>query len=170
MKVVLSFFILVILFTACNRGNETDGEIGSTDTSVNFPRASIIKVLDSMHQGFRTKNFKLMESFLTEDGLYLGTDPTEIWSKKQLSQYFDKSNRNSKDLTYNILSRTILPGKNFNTALCVEQYYLSTMSDKMMVRSISRLVKRDESWKISFYSWNFIPRNEDIKKLNEALK
>ena len=170
MKIVLWLFISVLIFSACNRGNDTDGEIGSSDTSVSFPRSSIIKVLDSMHQGFRTKNFKLMESFLTEDGLYLGTDPSEVWSKKQLSQYFDKSNRASKDLNYNILSRTILLGKNSTTALCVEQYYLSTMSDKMMVRSISKVVKRDERWKIAFYSWNFIPKNEDIKKLNEALK
>ena len=168
MRIFFLLIIIIISYTSCNSDSSNDEAITSADTSTTFPRAAIIKVLDSMHQGFRTKNFKLMESFLTEDGLYLGTDPSEIWSKKQLSQYLgnvkDTSNNN-----YNILSRTILLGKNSNTAMAIEQYYLSTMSDKIMVRSISKLVHRDNNWKISFFSWNFIPRNEDIKKLNAAL-
>ncbi len=159
-----------MVLCSCSNNSNSDTVISQNDTSVTFPRGQINKVLDSMHQGFRTKNFKLMESFLTEDGLYLGTDPSEIWSKKQLSQYFDKNVKDTNNISYTILSRNILLGKNNNTAMAIEQYYLSTMSDKMMVRSISKLVNKDNVWKISFYSWNFIPRNEDIKKINEALK
>lgn len=169
MRFTLWLFIAGIFFMSCNNNNDSNSEISPSDTSVTFPRRAIIKVLDSMHQGFRSRNFKLMESFLTEDGLYLGTDPGEVWSKKQLSQYFN-SVKDTSEINYNILSRNILLGRNANSALAIEQYYLSAMSDKMMVRSISKLIYRDNSWKISFYSWNFIPKNEDIKKLNEALK
>ncbi|GAC1380381.1 MAG: hypothetical protein NVSMB45_03550 [Ginsengibacter sp.] len=159
-----------MILYSCSNNNASDTAFSQNDTSVTFPKSAITKVLDSMHHGFRTKNFKVMESFLTEDGLYLGTDPSEIWSKKQLSQYFDKNVKDTNNISYTILSRNILLGKNNNSAMAIEQYYLSTMSDKMMVRSISKLVNKDNVWKISFYSWNFIPRNEDIKKINEALK
>ena len=142
-RYILTFSFLIIIFS-CNSGKDTDGEISTADTSSTFPRFGISKVLDSMHTGFRSRNFKLMESFLTEDGLYLGTDPKEIWSKKQLSDYFSNNVKDTTNIDYAILSRTILLGKNNNTAMAIEQYYLNTMSEKMMVRSISRLIHKED--------------------------
>ena len=47
---------------------------------------------------------------------------------------------------------------------------MNALSEKIPIRFISHLMKTDENWTIDFFSWSFIPLNEDIAKLNEALE
>jgi hypothetical protein len=34
---------------------------------------------------------------------------------------------------------------------------------------VCHAAKTDDAWKFDFISWSFIPRNEDIEKINKAL-
>lgn len=142
----------------------------------NMPNPEIVKaqigtVLDSMHSAFQHRKFSKMMTYLFEDGYYLGSDPTELWTKKQLSDYFKPHEKDSATvMPYDILRRDILLNEEGNSAVVVEQYYLVKMSDKVMVRAISRVSKKESGWMIDLYSWNMIPKNDDIDKINGALK
>jgi hypothetical protein len=142
----------------------------------NMPSAEVVKsqittVLDSMHSAFQHRQFKKMMNYLSEDGYYLGSDPKELWTKQQLSDYFKPHETDSATfMPYEILRRDILLNEDRNSAAVVEQYYLVKMSDKVMVRAISRVSKKENGWIIDLYSLNMIPRNEDIDKINNSLK
>jgi len=43
-------------------------------------------------------------------------------------------------------------------------------SPKMAIRMVYHAVKSGENWKFDFISWSFVPRNEDIGKINKALE
>jgi hypothetical protein len=142
----------------------------------NMPSADVVKaqvttVLDSMHSAFQHRQFKKMMTYLDSSGYYLGSDPKELWTKKQLADYFKPHETDSATvMPYDILRRDILLNEDRTSAVVVEQYYLVRMSDKVMVRAISRISKKESGWMIDMYSWNMIPRNEDIDKINGALK
>ena len=56
------------------------------------------------------------------------------------------------------------------SAIAIEQFYFKMFSPSMAMRIIYHAVKSGENWKLDFVSWNFIPLNEDIGKINNALK
>jgi hypothetical protein len=60
--------------------------------------------------------------------------------------------------------------KDGNSAIALEQMYMKPYSRKIPVRNIYHLVKVNDIWQIDFTSVSFIPNNEDIEKLNNALE
>jgi hypothetical protein len=57
-----------------------------------------------------------------------------------------------------------------NSAIAVEQMFFKAFSQKMPIRMVYHLVKNNDNWLFDFVSWNFIPDNEDLGKLNKALE
>ena len=165
-KLILLF--LPIFIISCDHFKaavNTDSTKPIDTVSVN---KSINNVLDSMHMAFKARKNNAMLSYLADDGKYLGSDPAELWSKQQLSDYLSKVTDTTR-IEYTISQRTILADEDGKSAVVYEQYFLPAMSTKMMVRCIGRVDFKDNRWLIDFYSWNFIPKNEEIKKLNAAL-
>ena len=166
----LCIVLIAISLVACNHGDPLEWGINSSDTTVSHPKREIAAVLDTMHEGFQKKDFKQLESCLTDDGLYLGTDPSQVWSKKQLTEYYDSNGADSGTVTYNLISRNILLSRNNNSAIAIEQFFSGGKSEKIMLRGVARLIYRNDEWKINFYSWSMIPRNQDMNKINKALE
>jgi hypothetical protein len=54
-------------------------------------------------------------------------------------------------------------------AIVIEQSNIPIMSEGILIRGVghARLIKGQ--WKIDFYSWSLIPRNEDLGKVNKAV-
>ena len=48
--------------------------------------------------------------------------------------------------------------------------FIKAFSQKIPVRMVYHLVKNGDNWLFDFVSWNFIPNNEDLGKLNKALE
>ena len=130
---------------------------------------NISNIYDSMHMAFKAKNLNSMLSYMADDGKYLGTDPKEIWSKKELSEYLSKAYTDTAKIEYTITDRLIQADEDGKSAIVVEQFYFPGMSSKMQMRTVSRADFKDNRWLIDFFSWNMIPKNEDMKKLNAAL-
>ena len=158
----LCIVLITISLVACHHGDPAEWGITSSDTTVSHPKREIAAVLDSMHEGFQKKDFKELENCLTEDGLYLGTDPSQTWSKKQLTEYYDSHVDDSAIVSYNLVSRNILLSRNNNSAIAIEQFFSGRISEKVMIRGVARLIYRDNEWKINFYSWSMIPRTRDM--------
>ena len=66
--------------------------------------------------------------------------------------------------------REIRISKDGNSAIAFEQMFLTPYSQKIPVRTVYHLVKENDNWLIDFISTGFIPKNEDIDKLNKALE
>ena len=164
-KTIYIFSIAVIIITAC----QPKTKIVAVDTKA--AKAAISALFDKYNSAFKAKDTNTLLAALTDDVLACGTDPLEFWNKKQISdgwtQYFADT---SLKINYSIDRREIRVAADGNSALVVEQYVMSVMSPNIPIRSIYHAVKAGENWMLDFISWNFIPKNEDIVKLNKALE
>ena len=117
------------------------------------------------------KDANTLMNLLTEDGLYCGTDSRELLSKAELSDMMKQSLADtSLVVNYSIDKREIRITADGNSAIALEQMFFKAFSEKIPIRMIYHLVKNDDNWQFDFVSWNFIPDNEDIGKLNKALE
>ena len=164
----LYVLVLVISIASCDHFKAVTSNNATAYDTVGVKK-DINNAFDSMHLSFKSRNFNNMLSYLADDGTYLGTDPGEIWTKQKLGEYLSKAITDSTKMDYTIANRMIMPDEDGRSAIVVEQFYITAMSNKMQVRTVSRADYKNNRWLIDFYSWNFIPKNEDIPKINAAL-
>ena len=134
-------------------------------------KASVAALLDKYDSAFKAKDAPAVIALLAGDGLFCGTDPSEIWDKKQISDGWTQAFADtSLMIDFTVDKREILIAEDRNSAIAVEQFYFKLFSPNIMWRVIFHAVKSGEDWKLDFISWNFIPKNEDIEKINKALE
>ena len=162
-----SFVLLsvVLMLAACQPANKTE----TVDMAA--AEAAVIVLLDNYHNAMKAGNSSDLMNVMDIDGLYCGTDPIELWDKETMSDMMTEAMADSSfTLDYSIDKRIIRVAADGNTALGLEQFTMNILSDKLPVRFVTHMVKTDETWIFDFYSWSFIPKNEDIAKLNKALE
>ncbi len=145
------------------------GQTSKTATvDIEAEKATLNEILDKIISEGESGDRSTFVSFLTEDALFCGTDPSEFWDK----QYFvDRSKRDSINPAPEIKSigdRKIKVAADGNSAIVVTQYIIS-WSPKIPWRQVFHFVKTNDNWMILFVNVAFIPKNEDIKKLNDAI-
>lgn len=157
--------LVLVLFIGCQPKTETEPiDVAATEDSISA-------ILDNYHEAMIAGNVDDIMTLLDNEGLYCGTDPVELLDKETLSNVMTEAMADSSfTLDYSIDKRKIRVAVDGSTALVLEQFTMSALSEKIPIRLISHLVKTDENWKIDFMSWSFIPSNEDIAKLNKALE
>ena len=134
-------------------------------------KASVAALLDKYDSAFKAKDAPAVIALLAGNGLFCGTDPSEIWDKKQISDMWTKGfAESSLSVDFTVDKREILVAEDEKSAIAFEQFYFKIFSPNIMWRVIFHAVKSGEDWKLDFISWNFIPKNEDIEKINKALE
>jgi ketosteroid isomerase-like protein len=143
----------------------------SKTTQVDFEteKAALNELLDKMDSAIKAQDVSTMASFLSEDLLCCGTDPSEFWNKQQITDLWTQMLDNTTFEIKYIGDREIKVVPDGNSAIVVTQYFVPIYSPKIPWRSIYYFVKTNDNWMIHFMSSAFIPKNEDISKLNEAL-
>ncbi len=134
-------------------------------------KAELTVFLDEYNVAYKAMDINKMTSFCTDNAMFLGSDPSEIWNKKQITDYFMSQGLDSTmKLEFVIDRREILVAADGNSAIVVEQFILPIISPNLPVRAIDHVVKVGDGWKFDLLSWNVIPRNEDLPKLNAAFE
>lgn len=134
-------------------------------------RIAVTALLDEFKEDFRAKDAAALVSLLSDKGMYLGTDPSEIWDKKQTAAGFEQGFADpSLVLDWNVDKRELLIAEDGKSAIAVDQAFFKFISPNIAWRIIYHAIKSGETWKFDFVSWNFIPRNEDIGKINKAVE
>lgn len=164
-KTYYLILVTVMIITACQPKTKTV----VVDTTA--AKEAVTNLLDKWYSAMKAKDVNAMTTLLTDDGLLCGTDPSEFWDKKT---YIDEWTKLAADtsfvVNYTIDKREIRIAADGNSALAIEQMFFKALSEKMPFRLVYHLVKNNEDWQFDFISWNFIPKNEDIPKLNKALE
>ena len=143
----------------------------SKPTQVDFEteKAALNELLDKMDSAIKAQDVSTIASCLSEDVLICGTDPTEFWNKQQITDLWTQMFDNPfPELKY-LGDREIKVAPDGNSAIAVTQYIMPLFSPKIPWRNLYYFVKTNDNWMILFASTAFIPKNEDIQKLNEAL-
>ena len=127
--------------------------------------------MDEYNAAYMALDINKMTASSNDNTLFLGTDPSEFWNKKQITDYFlAQPTDSTMKIEFKVDRREIMVAPDGKSAIVVEQYFVPVISAKMQVRCIDKLVKVDDKWMFDLISWNMIPRNEDIPKLNAALE
>lgn len=127
--------------------------------------------LDNLHTVMKAKDIEGYKAFLTDDGFFCGTDPEEIWGKEEVVKLIAETFANDSIVyNYSIDRREILVDADGKSATSLEQFFVNWMSPTISLRFTSHFVKTGETWKIDFFSWSFVPKNEDMLKINLALE
>jgi uncharacterized protein (TIGR02246 family) len=134
-------------------------------------KAEVNALMENIWSAWNAKDVNTLTSQFTEDGLFCGTDPTELWDKKQISngwkQFFADS---TMSFVFTVDKREIRVVSDGESALVMEQQISNPFTPKIQWRLVSHAVKTDNGWKLDFISWNMIPKNEDLGKINMALE
>jgi hypothetical protein len=161
-KLIYPLILAVVLISGCKpKTVDTESEM-----------KAINELLDKNEAAIKNRNLDSLAALMDEKGLYCGTDPSELWTKKQLCDEYAKMFADTAihfDRTA-IGKREIRMPEDGNSAIVIEQLIMKQFCAKIPVRMITHLVKENNAWKINFSSISLIPLNNDIAKLNKALE
>jgi ketosteroid isomerase-like protein len=156
--------IAVVVITACQQTPKT------IPVDIEGEKDAVAAILDKYYSAINEQDVATLTSYLTEDVLCCGSDPSEFWNKQQITDEWTQMFADSTfEISFIIDKQEIKVAPDGNSAIVVDQYMLPTFIPKIPCRNVSYLVKTNDKWMILFLSFNLIPKNEDLPKLNEAL-
>lgn len=149
MKYLPIFFLLII---SC----------GSTKNSAQ-QITEISTVLDNWHKAAAEANYEGYFYAMAEESIFIGTDATENWNKKQFQDfakpYFDKG----KAWNFKAIKRNIYFSKDGKTA-----WFDELLNTQMKIcRGSGVLVQENQQWKIKHYVLSMTIPNQNT---NEVVK
>lgn len=166
MKNICFLLVVAVLITAgCNQKMKTEPfDLGVVNDIV-------IELDDTYMKAWNAKDIDVLDEMIADDGMFFGTDPSEIMDKTALidmyTQLFAETGAN---FSYNIDIRKIKLAEDGKSAIVVDYIDLYDWSPLIPLRHTSQFVKTDNNWEIDFIAWGLIAKNEDIDKLNKALE
>lgn len=156
-----TILLLVIAFSTA-----TFAQKKQTETA---EKEAINTILDSWHNAASHANFKEYFSALAENSIYIGTDATENWTKKEFEiwakPYFDKG----KAWNFTALQRNIYFSPDKKLA-----WFDELLNTQMKIcRGSGVLEKSNGQWKIKHYVLSMtIPNDnsDEVIKAKEAIE
>jgi len=133
-------------------------------------KAAINEVLDKIDTALLASDVQTMTSYLSEDFLMCGTDPSEFWNKQEITDLWNQMLDNSGFEFEYIGDREMRLAPDGKSAMVVTQFYMPVFTPKIPWRNTYYFVKIDDSWMIHYWGSALVPKNEDLPKLNEALE
>lgn len=126
-------------------------------------KTEVNKLLDNWHKAASEANFDAYFNVLSEESIYIGTDATENWSKKEFiafaKPYFDKG----KAWNFKAIERNIYLSPDKKTV-----WFDELLDTQMKIcRGSGILIKEKGQWKIKHYVLSMTVPNENV---NEVVK
>ena len=164
-KIFFTAMGVILFFTACTSGNQpAQVDLAAAKNAVN-------SLLDKYNSALKAKDMETVLNLMTDDGLYCGTDAKEVMNKMQVGEMMKQTMQDSSFIVdYTVDKREILVSPDGNSAVAIEQMIFKPFSAKMPIRMVYHLIREGDNWHFNFLCWNFIPDNDDLPKINEALK
>lgn len=134
-------------------------------------KAEVNALMETYLTAFNAKDVATLTTLITDDGLFCGTDPTELMDKKTTKEAWTMAFADTTlNLSYALDKREIRLVADGNSAIVMEQFFIKSFSMKLPWRIVSHAVKTTDGWKLDFISWSFIPKNGDIVKVMAAME
>ncbi|MEW7289292.1 nuclear transport factor 2 family protein [Aquimarina sp. 2304DJ70-9] len=147
-RLILSFLLLFCSYCFAQQNNDIDTTI------------------EKWHKAAAEANFEAYFGLMTNDAIFIGTDPTENWNytdfKAFAKPYFDKG----KAWSFSTLERNIFAENDAKTA------WFDELLDTQMgiCRGSGVLQKTAKGWRIKHYVLSIAIPNENVKEITELKK
>ena len=145
------YILLLLVITACS----SKKDLPKTEEQM------IVNMLNDWHKSAADVNFNAYFEVLTDDAIYIGTDATENWSKKEFAAfakpYFDKG----KAWSFTAMKRHIYFSEDKKTA-----WFDELLNTQMKIcRGSGVLVKINGAWKIKHYVLSMTIPNDNTDEV-----
>lgn len=149
------FFLAFITFTSC----KSTKDLGSENIIIN-------NILDNWHKDASNTNFENYFNAMAEESVFIGTDATENWNKKEFmafaKPFFDKG----KAWNFTSLERNVYFSENGKTA-----WFDELLNTQMKIcRGSGTLIKENNQWKIKHYVLSMTIPNENTSEVIKIKK
>lgn len=162
MKKILSLILLVTLFS-CNNVPKS----GPVDFAAE--EVAIKGVFETLFNAVDDKNIDQLASLLADDGLFMGTDPGELFSKDTIVAGWAQMMKMPEIPPFEFVSEPVIRiSPDGKTAIVVQQFKWNLFTT-IPLRQTFWLIKGDAGWLIEFFDFSFVPYNEQIPLLNKAV-
>jgi ketosteroid isomerase-like protein len=162
MKKIMYFVLVGLIIISCQTKKQSPPDL-------NEAKSNLEKTLNSYDSAFTAKDANAITAFYTDDVLYCGTDKKEFWDKESIRKVHAESMAtDTTNIQITPSRRDIRVSKDGNSAIAIEQFDMIVFSP-IPIRMVYHAVKENDKWLFDFISASFIPNNEDIPKLNQAL-
>ena len=156
-----TLFLIVIAFSLNTFGQKKQTETREIE--------AINKLLDSWHKAASDANFKNYFDILAENSIFIGTDATENWNKKEFEIYAKPHFDKGKAWSFSALERNIYFSSDKKFA-----WFDELLSTQMKIcRGSGVLEKINGQWKIKQYVLSMtIPNDtsDEVIKAKEAIE
>lgn len=160
-KTLLVFSLAGLLFTGCQQN--------PAPVDLEAEKAAAQKMLSSFTDVMTTQDVDSMRTFITEDALICGSDPSELWNKETAMKVWDEISE-GPEVDFLFLEENPLKiGPDGNSAIAIQQFYVPSMMPELPARNIYYLTKTEGKWMITMWSSSLIPKNEDLAKIIMAV-
>jgi len=163
MKKISLLIGVIFLVSNCN----TAKKVNSQDiTSTKNTKKEINNVMNNWHEAVANYDFDAYFNAMTDDAIFIGTDASENWTKKEFidfaKPYFDKK----KTWDFKPLERHVFLSKDGKTA------WFDELLDTWMrvCRGSGVLIKQNNTWKIKHYVLSITAPNDSIKSIVKIKK
>lgn len=133
----------------------------------NAEKLEIDTLVDAWHHAAATANFESYFDLMSEDAIFIGTDATENWNKKDFQAYAKPHFDKGKAWNFTVLERNIYFSTDKKTA-----WFDELLDTQMKIcRGSGILTKVKNKWKISHYVLSMTIPNDlskEVIQLKEA--
>ncbi len=151
MKKIMLFSLSILLFSS----------FISADQDINKEKEKVNSTLDAWHKAAAEANYNAYFSLMTEDAIFIGTDATENWNKKDFQAYAKPHFDKGKAWSFTALERHIYFDKTGKTA-----WFDELLNTQMKIcRGSGVLVKIGKEWKIKHYVLSMTIPNDNSSEV-----
>ncbi|MDI5895406.1 nuclear transport factor 2 family protein [Flavobacterium algoritolerans] len=151
MKKIMLFSLSILLFSS----------FISADQDNTKEKTNINSTLDAWHKAAAEANYNAYFSLMTEDAIFIGTDATENWNKKDFQAYAKPHFDKGKAWSFTALERHIYFDKTGKTA-----WFDELLNTQMKIcRGSGVLVKIGKEWKIKHYVLSMTIPNDNSSEV-----
>jgi hypothetical protein len=132
----------------------------------NIEEKEISSILDSWHQAAADTEFETYFSHMSDDAIFIGTDPTENWNKTAFKTFSKPYFDNGKAWSFTAIERNVYLSKKEGIA-----WFDELLDTQMKIcRGSGVLEKVKGKWKIKHYILSIAIPNEHTKEIVDIKK
>jgi len=136
-------------------------------STLTYANNGINNTLNNFHQAASQANLEQYFDLLTDDAVFLGTDATERWTKKEFKHYVEPMFQKGHGWTYKTKERHITISKDNKSAFFDE---LLENKNYGLCRGSGLLYKTKKGWRIAQYNLSVPLPNEIAKDIVKRIK
>jgi len=152
MQNIAAIALLLLIFTSCK-----------THQLLPDDKAIIGKTLNDWHKAAAEVQFDTYFSMMTEDAIFIGTDPTENWNKEAFKAYSKPHFDKGKAWNFTAIERNIFLSSDKETA-----WFDELLDTQMKIcRGSGVLKKENGKWKIAHYVLSITIPNDNVDEVTK---